>query len=67
MRETIIGNKALAKQIGVHFQTVGRWKKSGVLNSAILSEYGRIIIYDLDKVYQCLNYKPVAAGRPAKS
>lgn len=63
MRETITGNKALAETLGVHFNTIQNWKKSGTLAPAILCEYGRTIIYDLEKVYECLNYKKVSRGR----
>ena len=58
-RMIIRGNKALAYALSVHHNTVYNWKKSGVLDKAILSEYGRVIIYDLDKVFQCLNHAPV--------
>lgn len=54
-RETVTGNKALAGELGVSSKTVQNWKKAGVLRPAILSEFGRTIIYDLDKVYYCLN------------
>lgn len=67
MRETITGNKRLAAILNVHYNTVTKWKKLGVLDNAILSNFGRIIIYDLEKVYQCLNYKRVTVGRPTKS
>lgn len=65
MRETITGNKALANVLGVHYMTVQNWRKKRILDPAILSEYGRTIIYDLEKVYQCLNHKPVKQGRRA--
>lgn len=67
MRETITGNKALAHRLGVSDRTVTNWRKRGILEAAILSYYGHIIIYDLEKVYQCLNYKIPTAGRPAKT
>ena len=65
MRTTITGNRNLARTLGVHWQTVHNWRKSGILKPATLSDYGRIIIYDLDKVYECLNHKKVQPGRPA--
>lgn len=64
MRETITGNKTLAKVLGVHENSVSKWKKSGVLDNAILSNFGRITIYDLEMVYVCLNHKKATAGRP---
>lgn len=62
-RSTITGNKALAKELGVSRSTVQKWKRRGVLDSAILSHFGHIVIYDLDIVYECLNHKPVNVGR----
>lgn len=56
-RETIKGNKALAMAIGVSPQTICAWKAEGVLNNAIISNFRRTIIYDLEKVYECLNHK----------
>ena len=64
-RTTVRGNRALADKLGVHFNTVQNWRKNGVLAPAILSEFGRIIIYDLDKVFECLNHTPVKRGRRA--
>lgn len=57
MRETVTGNRNLAIALNVHRNTVNKWKRQGILNNAILSQIGRIIIYDIEKVYQCLNYK----------
>ncbi len=60
---TIRGNKALAAKLGVSPWTVCKWRKSGILKPATLSEFGRVIIYELDKVYECLNHRPVKQGR----
>lgn len=62
-RDTITGNKALATELGVSRSTVQKWKRKGILNPAILSQFGHIVIYDLKNVYKCLNHKPVSAGR----
>lgn len=67
MPRTITTTKALAAHLGVSRATVHKWKKSGILDKAILSQYGRIIIYDLDKIYTCLNHRPPAKGRPHKN
>lgn len=56
-RETIKGNKNLAAAIGVSRGTIWIWKSSGILDKAIISEFRRTIIYDLEKVYECLNHK----------
>lgn len=56
-RETITGNKALALEIGVSSRTIGMWKAEGILDKAIISNFRRTIIYDLEKVYECLNHK----------
>ncbi len=58
MERTLIrGNKALAATLGVSCRTVSAWREKGVTDEAVVSHYGRIIIYDLDKVLCCLNYK----------
>lgn len=64
-RTTIRGNRALAEKLGVHFTTVQKWRKNGVLSPATVSEFGKVIIYDLEKVYECLNHNPVKRGRRA--
>lgn len=56
-RTTVTGNKALAEALNVSPWTVWNWKSSGILDRAILSEFRRTIIYDLEKVYECLNHK----------
>lgn len=62
-RETIRGNKALAKRLDVSECTVRSWRRKGILRQATLVDYGRVIIYDLEKVYECLHYSPVKVGR----
>lgn len=64
MNNYITGNKALAAILGRTVRTIHTWKSEGVLDAAIVSNFRRTIIYDLDKVYQCLNNKIVSAGRP---
>lgn len=64
-RTTIRGNKALANALGVHYMTIQGWRKKKVLDPAILVEYGRVIIYDLEKVYECLRHSKVKQGRRA--
>ncbi len=67
MERTIIrGNKALAEKLGVTQKTVGNWRRAGVLTQATLSDFGRTIIYDLEKVFECLNHRPVKQGRRAE-
>ena len=56
------GNKALAEVLGISPVTVCELKKKGVLSPAIKSEYGRVIIYDVEKAMACLNHRRVKAG-----
>lgn len=63
-KKYIRGNKALAEYLGVSPLTVCDWKCKGVLNEAIKSEYGRVIIYDVEKVLQALNHRTLKPGRP---
>lgn len=58
MERTIIrGNKALAKELGVSERTVVSWKSKRILDKGIIAERGRIILYDLDKVLDCLKVR----------
>lgn len=50
----IKGNKALAAELGVGVRTVQRWRREGILTPAILADFRRTIIYDLDKVLLAL-------------
>lgn len=50
----IKGNKALAAELGVGVRTVQRWRREGILAPAILADFRRTIIYDLDKVLHAL-------------
>ena len=64
MERTIIkGNTSLANKLGVHRKTVDNWRKKGVLAKATISEYGRIILYDLELVFECLHHEPAKRGR----
>lgn len=64
-RVTVKGNRALADKLGVHYMTVQNWRKRGVLTPATIAEFGRVIIYDLEKVYECLHHTTVKRGRRA--
>ena len=61
----IRGNKKLAEHLGVHHQTVQAWRRKGLLAKATVAEYGRIILYDLNRVLDCLQYPPARPGRKA--
>lgn len=52
--QLITGNKALSEALGVSRRTIQSWRKEGILAQATVSDIRRIIIYDLDKVLQCL-------------
>lgn len=60
----IRGNKGLARELGVDPGTIHKWRKSGIIQDAIVAEYGRVIIYDIEKVMTCLQHSKVKAGRP---
>ena len=60
------GNKGLAAKLKVSVGTVQRWKNDGLLEKAVICEYGRVIIYDLNKAKDCIKYMPLKAGRPKK-
>lgn len=65
MATIIRGNRTLAKVLGVHYMTVQNWRKNGVLKKGTVAEYGKVIIYDLDKVLECLHHTTVKRGRRA--
>ena len=62
-REIVRGSKELSKILGVTDKTIFNWKKAGILADAVLSDFNRVIIYDLKKVFECLNHKAVKPGR----
>lgn len=55
---TVRGNKGLAKLLGVHVNTVWKWRKRGILKPATLVDCGQVIVYDLAIVKQCLDHQP---------
>lgn len=57
MRETVRGNKGLAERLGVSPRTVCTWRQKGWLDEAVVSEIGRVIIYDVEEALKCLNYE----------
>ncbi|MCH5241771.1 MAG: DUF3853 family protein [Muribaculaceae bacterium] len=63
IQNLIKGNVGLAEALGVTVRTVVEWKSRGILDPAIVVNYGRIIRYDLEKVKECLSYRPVRPGR----
>lgn len=64
-KELVRGNKALAQKLGVHFMTVQKWRRKGILNDATVADLGRVIIYDMNKVLDCLHNMQVKRGRRA--
>lgn len=66
--EIITGNKALAVRLGVGRTTIQAWRRKNLLSSAELCNCGRVIIYDLNKVFECLQQVngKVTKGRPRK-
>ena len=64
--EIVKGNKTLALKLGVHPQTVQKWRRAGILAPAVLAEHGRVIIYDLQKVFECLDHKQLKFKKPKK-
>lgn len=64
MKEYLIrGNKALAAQIGVSQRTISQWRSEGILSDATVADFRRTIIYDIRKVFECLQNKKVKPGR----
>lgn len=64
-RTIIKGSKALAERLNVCQKTVWEWRKEGILAPPTIAEYRRTILYDLDKVFECLQHRPVKSGRPS--
>lgn len=60
------GNKGLAEKLKVSVGTVQRWKRDGILDPAVVCDYGRVIIYNINKAKACIKYMPLKAGRPKK-
>lgn len=66
-KKFVRGNKALAEYLGVSPLTVCEWKGKGLLDDAIKAEYGRVIIYDVEKVMNCLKHGKLKPGRKRKA
>lgn len=64
VRETVRGVKGLAERLGVHKCTVQKWRNMRVLDKATVADYGRVIIFDFDKVCECLRHHSSKPGRP---
>ncbi len=62
-RTTIRGSKALAAELMVSQETVRKWRREGLLEPATLVDIRRVIIYDLELVYQCLNNRMLMKQR----
>lgn len=62
----ITGNNELAELLGVSAGSIGRWKRMGLLQPAIVAEYGRTIIYNVEKAKECLKMGPERPGRKRK-
>ncbi|MBD5427517.1 MAG: DUF3853 family protein [Treponema sp.] len=54
-RILVRSSKELAKLLCVSRNTISRWRNLGILEDATVVDYGRTLIYDLEKVYECLN------------
>ena len=54
-RILVRSSKELAKLLCVSRNTISRWRNLGILEDATIVDYGRTLIYDLEKVYECLN------------
>lgn len=65
-RDIVRGNKALAERLGVSLATIAKWRQTGLIDNGVAAEYGRVIIYDVDMVLNCLKYRTVKPGRPRK-
>lgn len=60
MAMTLIrGNKGLAKTLGVTTRTVQAWRAKGLLKSATVVDRSRVIVYNLDEVFNCLKSAPL--------
>lgn len=65
MKTIIKGNKLLAKALGLHANTICRWRKQGLLDAATVATVGRTILYDLDLVLSTLpNYSIAQPSKP---
>lgn len=63
MENYIKGNKSLAQAIGVSARTIQSWRLDGILDEATVSDFRRTIIYDLNKVFECLRNNSLKQGR----
>lgn len=62
-RNLVRGNTALAAALGVTERTVRRWRQEGLLAAATVVDIRRTIVYDLDKVAECLRNREIAGWK----
>lgn len=63
-RNIIKGAKALAEFLGVHPNTISRWRREGRLDAATIVDTGRTIIFDLDLLPSCIKPQIPAICQP---
>lgn len=66
-RKLIRGNKALGATLGVNERTVRRWRTEGLLAEATVVDLRRMIVYDLDKVFECLQNQALMRRKNQKN
>ncbi len=54
---TVRSSKRLAEILSVTPRTICNWRRLGLLDEAMVVDTGRVLIYDLQKVYEALNRK----------
>lgn len=66
-RKLIRGNKAFGATLGVNERTVRRWRTEGLLAEATVVDLRRTIVYDLDKVFECLQNQALMRRKNQKN
>lgn len=62
-RNLVKGIRGLAAILGVHYVTVAKWRKEGILDPATVADFRKTIIFDVDKALECLHNRPARQGR----
>lgn len=65
-RKIIKGDRKLAEALGIHRNTLTKWKKLGFLEYGTIAATGRIFLYDFDRVLEGIQRETLTLRRGKK-
>lgn len=65
-RKIIKGDRKLAEELGIHRNTLTKWKRLGFLEYGTIAATGRIYLYDYDRVLEGIQRATLTVRRTKK-